>query len=136
MTDDGQRRTPPVNAAAGERADGRPPVIGSRPTRRPGDSAALAGTALVEQRLAPGKSILDPMPKSDGRLAELLADRYRLVPIAAGPAAFDVKIYRLKEEPVIAGPGGALEIAYSLEQNEFNGTTYTELRLSDARRPQ
>jgi len=39
------------------------------------------------------------------------------------------------KEPVIAGPGGALEIAYSLEQNEFNGTTYTELRLSDARRP-
>lgn len=39
------------------------------------------------------------------------------------------------KEPVIAGAGGALEIAYSLEQNEFNGTTYTELRLSDARRP-
>jgi len=39
------------------------------------------------------------------------------------------------KEAVIAGPGGTLEIAYSLEQNEFNGTTYTELRLSDARRP-
>ena len=36
---------------------------------------------------------------------------------------------------MLAGAGGALEIAYSLEQNEFNGTTYTELRLSDARRP-
>lgn len=41
----------------------------------------------------------------------------------------------VEKEPVIAGPGAALEIAYSLEQNEFNGTTYTELRLADARRP-
>ncbi len=41
----------------------------------------------------------------------------------------------VEKEPVLAGPGGALEIAYSLEQNEFNGTTYTELRLADARRP-
>jgi len=36
---------------------------------------------------------------------------------------------------VIAATSGVLEIAYSLEQNEFNGNTYTELRLSDARRP-
>jgi single-stranded-DNA-specific exonuclease len=41
----------------------------------------------------------------------------------------------VEKEPVLAGGGGALEIAYSLEQNEFNGTTYTELRLSDVRRP-
>jgi hypothetical protein len=34
-------------------------------------------------------------------LTELLAKRYRLVPMAAGPAAFEVKVYRLKEEPVI-----------------------------------
>lgn len=38
------------------------------------------------------------------------------------------------KEPVIAGGPGALEVAYGLEQNEFNGTTYTELRLSDVRR--
>ncbi len=41
----------------------------------------------------------------------------------------------MEKEPVIAAAGGELEIAYSLEQNEFNGNTYTELRLSDARRP-
>jgi single-stranded-DNA-specific exonuclease len=41
----------------------------------------------------------------------------------------------VEKEPVLTGAAGALEIAYSLEQNEFNGTTYTELRLSDARRP-
>jgi single-stranded-DNA-specific exonuclease len=41
----------------------------------------------------------------------------------------------VEKEPVIAGPGGALEIAYSLEQNEFQGNTYTELRIADARRP-
>ena len=41
----------------------------------------------------------------------------------------------VEKEPVIAGANGALDIAYSLEQNEFNGNTYTELRLSDARRP-
>jgi Dolichyl-phosphate-mannose-protein mannosyltransferase len=35
-------------------------------------------------------------------LTELLAQKYRLVPIAAGPAAFEVKVYRLKEEPVIS----------------------------------
>jgi hypothetical protein len=34
-------------------------------------------------------------------LSGLLSERYRLVPIAAGPAAFEVKVYRLKEEPVI-----------------------------------
>ena len=38
------------------------------------------------------------------------------------------------KEPVFAGGSGALEVAYGLEQNEFNGATYTELRLSDARR--
>ena len=38
------------------------------------------------------------------------------------------------KEPVMAGGSGALEVAYGLEQNEFNGATYTELRLSDARR--
>ena len=38
------------------------------------------------------------------------------------------------KEPVLTGGGGALEVAYALEQNEFNGATYTELRLSDARR--
>ncbi len=38
------------------------------------------------------------------------------------------------KEPVIMDPGGGLEVAYALEQNEFNGATYTELRLSDARR--
>ncbi len=38
------------------------------------------------------------------------------------------------KEPVITDPGGGLEVAYALEQNEFNGATYTELRLSDARR--
>lgn len=38
------------------------------------------------------------------------------------------------KEPVLAGSGGALEVAYALEQNEFNGATYTELRLSDVRR--
>ncbi len=38
------------------------------------------------------------------------------------------------KESVIAGAGGGLEVAYALEQNEFNGNTYTELRLSDARR--
>ncbi len=39
------------------------------------------------------------------------------------------------KEPVIADTGGGpLEVAYALEQNEFNGATYTELRLSDARR--
>jgi single-stranded-DNA-specific exonuclease len=41
----------------------------------------------------------------------------------------------VEKEPVIAATSGVLEIAYSLEQNEFNGNTYTELRLSDARRP-
>jgi 4-amino-4-deoxy-L-arabinose transferase-like glycosyltransferase len=35
-------------------------------------------------------------------LTELLSQRYRLVPIAAGPAAFEVKVYRLKEESVIS----------------------------------
>ena len=39
-----------------------------------------------------------------------------------------------EKEGVIAGAAGALEVAYALEQNEFNGSTYTELRLSDARR--
>jgi len=38
------------------------------------------------------------------------------------------------KEPVMAGGSGGLEVAYGLEQNEFNGATYTELRLSDARR--
>ena len=38
------------------------------------------------------------------------------------------------KEPVMTDPGGGLEVAYALEQNEFNGATYTELRLSDARR--
>jgi single-stranded-DNA-specific exonuclease len=38
------------------------------------------------------------------------------------------------KEAVITGGVGPLEVAYGLEQNEFNGTTYTELRLSDARR--
>ena len=38
------------------------------------------------------------------------------------------------KEPVLTSGGGALEVAYALEQNEFNGATYTELRLSDARR--
>ena len=41
----------------------------------------------------------------------------------------------VEKEPVITATSGVLEIAYSLEQNEFNGNTYTELRLSDARRP-
>jgi single-stranded-DNA-specific exonuclease len=41
----------------------------------------------------------------------------------------------VEKEPLLAGPGGALEIAYSLEQNEFQGNTYTELRIADARRP-
>jgi single-stranded-DNA-specific exonuclease len=40
----------------------------------------------------------------------------------------------VEKESVIAGAGGGLEVAYALEQNEFNGNTYTELRLSDARR--
>lgn len=40
----------------------------------------------------------------------------------------------VEKEPVIAGGPGQLEVAYGLEQNEFNGTTYTELRLSDVRR--
>ena len=35
-------------------------------------------------------------------LTQLLAERYRLVPIASGPAAFEVKVYRLKQAPVIA----------------------------------
>ena len=35
---------------------------------------------------------------------------------------------------MIAGDRRRLEVAYTLEQNEFNGATYTELRLSDARR--
>ena len=35
---------------------------------------------------------------------------------------------------MLAGGAGALEVAYALEQNEFNGNTYTELRLSDVRR--
>jgi len=35
-------------------------------------------------------------------LTELVNERYQLVPIASGPAAFEVKVYRLKEEPVIA----------------------------------
>ncbi len=39
-----------------------------------------------------------------------------------------------EKEPVLAGGAGALEVAYALEQNEFNGNTYTELRLSDVRR--
>ncbi len=38
------------------------------------------------------------------------------------------------KEPVMAGGSGGLEVAFGLEQNEFNGATYTELRLSDARR--
>ena len=38
------------------------------------------------------------------------------------------------KEPVLTSGGGELEVAYALEQNEFNGATYTELRLSDARR--
>ncbi len=38
------------------------------------------------------------------------------------------------KEPVMTGGSGALEVAFALEQNEFNGATYTELRLSDARR--
>lgn len=38
------------------------------------------------------------------------------------------------KEPVFAPAPGVLEVAYGLEQNEFNGTTYTELRLSDVRR--
>jgi single-stranded-DNA-specific exonuclease len=37
-------------------------------------------------------------------------------------------------EPTIAGGPGDLEVAYGLEQNEFNGVTYTELRVSDVRR--
>jgi len=40
----------------------------------------------------------------------------------------------VEKEPVLAGGAGALEVAYALEQNEFNGNTYTELRLSDMRR--
>ena len=40
----------------------------------------------------------------------------------------------VEKEPVLAGGAGALEVAYALEQNEFNGNTYTELRLSDVRR--
>ncbi|MEZ5290133.1 MAG: single-stranded-DNA-specific exonuclease RecJ [Vicinamibacterales bacterium] len=40
----------------------------------------------------------------------------------------------VEKEPVLAPGPGALEVAYGLEQNEFNGTTYTELRLSDVRR--
>jgi single-stranded-DNA-specific exonuclease len=40
----------------------------------------------------------------------------------------------VEKEPVLAGGPGALEVAYALEQNEFNGNTYTELRLSDVRR--
>jgi single-stranded-DNA-specific exonuclease len=38
------------------------------------------------------------------------------------------------KEPVLSAGAGALEVAYSLERNEFNGNVYTELRLSDARR--
>ncbi len=38
------------------------------------------------------------------------------------------------KEAMLAGGDGTLEVAYTLEQNEFNGATYTELRLSDARR--
>jgi single-stranded-DNA-specific exonuclease len=38
-----------------------------------------------------------------------------------------------KEATLADGPGD-LEVAYGLEQNEFNGVTYTELRLSDVRR--
>ena len=41
----------------------------------------------------------------------------------------------VEREAVFAGQSGALEVAYALEQNEFNGNTYTELRLSDGRRP-
>ena len=40
----------------------------------------------------------------------------------------------VEKEPVLASGPGALEVAYALEQNEFNGNTYTELRLSDMRR--
>ena len=40
----------------------------------------------------------------------------------------------VEKEPVLAGGAGNLEVAYALEQNEFNGNTYTELRLSDMRR--
>lgn len=40
----------------------------------------------------------------------------------------------VEKEPLLAGGPGALEVAYALEQNEFNGNTYTELRLSDVRR--
>lgn len=40
----------------------------------------------------------------------------------------------VEKEPVLASGAGALEVAYALEQNEFNGNTYTELRLSDMRR--
>ena len=40
----------------------------------------------------------------------------------------------VEKEPVLAGGAGTLEVAYALEQNEFNGNTYTELRLSDVRR--
>jgi hypothetical protein len=35
-------------------------------------------------------------------LNQLIAEKYRLVPIAAGPAAFEVKVYRLNQEPVNA----------------------------------
>jgi 4-amino-4-deoxy-L-arabinose transferase-like glycosyltransferase len=35
-------------------------------------------------------------------LTELLANRYQQIPMAAGPAAFEVKVYRLKEEPYTA----------------------------------
>lgn len=35
-------------------------------------------------------------------LNQLIAEKYRLVPIAAGPAAFEVKVYRLDQEPVNA----------------------------------
>lgn len=40
----------------------------------------------------------------------------------------------VEKEPLLAGGAGVLEVAYALEQNEFNGNTYTELRLSDVRR--
>ena len=66
----------------------------------------------------------------------ILKERHLALMLRQDGRAFRAMAWRFSEhEPYLNANRSGLELAYSLEQNEFRGETVTELSVADVRRP-
>jgi single-stranded-DNA-specific exonuclease len=82
------------------------------------------------------KPLFRAAPVALARPPRKLKDRHLALVLKQEGRAFEARFWRAADrEPFLTANELGLELAYSLEQSEYRGQTYTELHIADARVP-